>query len=83
MTFNPSVANPSATDPSAIDLTADDSRAIDPSAGWDDATQAASSGPVHDFAWHRQHRSQRRVRPVDIAMIAAWAAFLGWCLFYR
>jgi hypothetical protein len=62
---------------------ATDSSATDASDGWDDATQAASCGPVHDFAWHRQHRSRRRVRPVDIAMIAAWAAFLGWCLFYR
>jgi hypothetical protein len=65
--------NPSASDPSAAD----------PSTGWDNATQAAAPGPVHDFAWHRQHRSRRRVRPVDIAIITAWAAFLGWCLFYR
>jgi hypothetical protein len=75
--------NSSASDSSAIDLSTNDSRAIDPSADWDNATQAAASGPVHDFAWHRQYRSRRRVRPVDIAMITAWAAFLGWCLFYR
>jgi hypothetical protein len=76
-------SNSSASDSSAIDLSANDSRVIDPSVGWDNATQTASSGPVHDFAWHRQHRSRRRVRPVDIAVITAWAAFLGWCLFYR
>jgi hypothetical protein len=71
-------SNSSASDSSAIDLSTNDSRA-----DWDNATQAATSGPVHDFAWHRQHRSRRRVRPVDIAIITAWAAFLGWCLFYR
>jgi hypothetical protein len=68
------LTNPSATD----------SDATDASAGWDDATQmASSSGSVHDFAWHRQHRSRRRVRPVDVAIIASWAAFLGWCLLYH
>jgi hypothetical protein len=77
------ISNSSASDSSAIDLSTNDSRAIDPSADWDNAPQAATSGPAHDFAWHRQHRSRRRIRPVDIAIITAWAAFLGWCLFYR
>jgi hypothetical protein len=55
----------------------------DPSARQGNATHAVSSDTVHDFAWHRQHRSRRSLRLVDIAMIAGWAAFAGWILFYH
>jgi hypothetical protein len=53
-----------------------------PSAGPEDAIKA-SSDPIRDFAWHRQHRSRRSVRWVDIAMIAAWVAFAGWILLHH
>jgi hypothetical protein len=54
-----------------------------PAAGPENPTDSAPSDSIHDFAWHRQHRSRRRVRWVDIAMIAAWAAFVGWMLLHH
>jgi hypothetical protein len=55
-------------------------RLPNPGAVPDNAAKSMSSDPIHDFAWHRQHRSLRRIRWVDIAMIAAWSAFVGWML---
>jgi hypothetical protein len=49
----------------------------------DDTTESSSSDPIHDFAWHRRHRSRRRVRWVDVAVIAAWGAFVGWVLLHH
>jgi hypothetical protein len=57
--------------------------ASNPAAGPENATKSASPDPIHDFAWHRQHRSRRRVRWVDVAMIATWAAFVGWVLLHH
>jgi hypothetical protein len=54
-----------------------------PAAGAENATKSARSDPIHDFTWHRQHRSRRRVRWVDIAMIAAWTGFVGWMLLHH
>jgi hypothetical protein len=32
----------------------------------------------HDFKWHRQHRGRRNVQFVDVVMVLAWAALVGW-----
>jgi hypothetical protein len=55
----------------------------DSSAGRENASEAVSSDPVHDFAWHRRHRSRRSVRLVDMAIIAGWGAFAGWILLHH
>jgi hypothetical protein len=38
------------------------------------------SGPVHDYAWHRTHRTRRGGQWIDVVMLAGWAALVGWVL---
>jgi hypothetical protein len=55
----------------------------DPNASRENVIQAVSSDPIHDFTWHRHHRSRRKIRLVDLAMITAWGTFIGWILFHH
>jgi hypothetical protein len=38
------------------------------------------SGPVHDYAWHRKHRTRRGGQWIDLVMVAGWTALVGWGL---
>ena len=44
---------------------------------------SVQSEPFHDFKWHRQHRGRRNVQLVDVVMVLAWAALVGWVLFQQ
>jgi hypothetical protein len=52
-------------------------------AGHVDALDEASTGPVHDFGWHRQNRGRRSAQWVDVAMVAAWGGLIAWVLLHR
>jgi hypothetical protein len=49
-------------------------------AGYVKAIDEASTGPVHDFLWHRQNRGRRSDLWIDLAMIATWGGLVAWVL---